>query len=115
MLTLNNSQVSVRWKDGFDNDTVGSYDAIISVNGVDIGTFTVTVVQPRSITDVSLVNAEGSVYVESSVNASTGAYIQIEYEDGTSELKPITVSMLDGNYDLNTIGSYSGLRVTYRS
>lgn len=112
-LTLNNSQVSVRWKDGFDNDTVGSYDAIISVNGVDIGTFTVTVVQPRSITDVSLVNADGSVYVESSVNASTGAYIQIEYEDGTSELKPITVSMLDGNYDLNTIGSYSGLRVTY--
>lgn len=112
-ISLTDSRVSKNWVNGFDNSVPGVYPVEISVDGVKIGTFNVTVTAKRAISSVSILSPEGTVYVESEPSAQTGAYIKVMYDDGGSTLIPITVSMLTGTYDLENVGAYTGLTVKY--
>lgn len=96
-------------------DVSGTYTVPVRYNDVEIGSVSVVVAAEKPVTQVTLVNEEGTVYIGSDLTAKTGAYVRVHYTDGTSVLKPITLSMLSGDYDVDELDDYSNLVVTYNT
>ncbi len=114
-LSLTDSRVSVNWVSGFNNSVPGEYPVEISVDGQLVGTFTVTVAEPKAVEKTTLLNKEGSVGIEAAPQSETGAYIELQYDDGSKSVVPVTLGMLSGNYNVEEVGTYEGLTLTYRN
>ena len=100
----------VTWDTEFDGSVAGTYTGTVKYEGQTLGTIKVTV-QPVSVTSIELITAEGSVTRGSKASAATGGKIKVTYSDGTTVEKDVTLGML--NNDGKTVGTYSGLTVTY--
>lgn len=69
---------------------------------------------PIEITSVTLSSENGWLYVDDENDAYINdAEIIVAYSDGTVENIPLTLDMISGEYQRNTVGEYSGLTVTY--
>ena len=91
----------------------GSTTYTVSYEGITLGQFTVSFT-PRTVTGISLVgDNEGSVFKKSAANVRTSSYIYVTYDEGEPDVVEITADMLEGEFDLNTIGDYTGLTVHY--
>lgn len=100
----------VKWDYTFDGSTAGVYTGTVTYNGISLGTIKVTIT-PVSVTSIKLVVAEGSVNRGANANTITGGTIEVTYSDGKTEIKNVTLGML--NNDGNTVGTFTDLTVTY--
>ena len=92
---------------------------LTAVNGEEISSayrptvqIQVTVVD-KSIASATIDRETATVNYGSKTTASTGAVIEIIYDDGTTDKIPVTVSMLEGDFNLRKTGTYEGLTVMY--
>lgn len=100
----------VKWDPTFDGSTAGVYTGTVTYNGISLGTIKVTIT-PVSVTSIKLVVEEGSVNRGANANTITGGTIEVTYSDGKTEIKDVTLGML--NNDGNTVGTFTDLTVTY--
>lgn len=92
----------------------GSTTYTVSYEGITLGSFDVTFT-PRTVTGISIKDDnEGSVFKKSSENARTSSYIYVNYDEGEPDVIEITADMLSGEFDLNTLGDYENLTVSYK-
>lgn len=63
---------------------------------------------------VSIDETAGAVEKDSAADAETGAILLVVNSDGSHSVLPVTLEMLSGEgLDVTTVGTYSGLTVTY--
>lgn len=111
--TIDVTSDMVTWDTEFDGSTAGTYTGTVTYEGKELGEITVTITA-KSVTNIELVTATGSVTKNSSSSAVTGGKIKVTYSDGTSEELDVTVGMLSGdNLNIKTEGTYGDLTVTY--
>ena len=96
----------------FNTSVAGTYTYTVSYNGTVLKTITVTLTEAQ-ITKVEISSFEGTVYRGAKKTANTGATITVYYDDGTFVPVPVTLNLLTGNFDRNTIGDYEDLTVSY--
>lgn len=95
--------------------TAGTTTYTVSYDGVQVGSFHVTIAN-RTATGIRLMNDnEGTVFVKSPMSTGTSSFIYVDYSDGSFERYPISLSMLSpaSAFDLTTIGDYTDLTVNY--
>ena len=100
----------VTWDSTFNPNVAGTYTGTVKYNGVELGTVTVKIT-PKAVSKIELMDATGSVRVNSGNSANTGGTIKVTYADGTSETVDVTLGML--NTTGKTVGTFEGLTVTY--
>ena len=67
----------------------------------------------KTIKSVTASPMEGTVYVGATSGTATGSVITVTFDDNTTEEVPVTLAMVNGNYDSKKVGTYSGLTIPY--
>ena len=111
--TLPDNDSNISWTlDPSYNGTAGQYAVTISYKNKVLGTAKV-VVPKLTVTKIEVAPMEGTVQKGASNYAKTGSKLTVTYSDGSTRTVDVTLDMLSGNFDKNTVGTYSGLTVTY--
>ena len=69
--------------------------------------------QYKQVVSATIAPESGVVNYGAKTTATTGSVITVTYDDGTTDKVPVTVSMLEGDFNLRKTGVYEGLTVTY--
>ncbi len=93
-------------------DTDGIYSLSVVYEGKTLGTVTVGVAS-KAVSSVAVSPMTGSVERGAVAYAVTGSMLTVTYDDGSVKEVPVTVSMLEGSFDVKTEGAYPGLTVSY--
>ena len=111
--TLLDDDTNIKWTlDPNYDGTAGEYTVAISYRNKVLGTAKV-VVPNLTVTNIEVDSMEGTVQKGASNYAKTGSKLTVTYSDGSTRTVDVTLDMLSGNFDKNTVGTYSGLTVTY--
>ena len=98
----------------YDGTTPGEFAVTITYNGIELGVAKVVVPERELLSgNFEGDKKEGTAPRGSEDDVSTGAKLFLTYEGGYSEVVDITVGMLEGNFDINKNGIYTGLAVVY--
>ena len=104
---------TITWKlDGSYDGTAGEYAVTISYKNKVLGTAKV-IVPKLTINKIEVSPMEGTVQKGASVYAKTGSKLTVTYSDNSTKTVDVTLDMLSGNFDKNTVGDYTGLTVSY--
>ncbi len=114
--TKDDSDTNIKWTlaDNYDGSTPGEYAVTISYKGVTLGTAKV-IVPEATINGITVSPSYGTVTVGASEAALVGATITVDVDDDEGEdyTVPVTVGMLEGDFDTQTVGVYENLTVSY--
>ena len=111
--TLPDNDANITWTLAPNYDgTAGDYAVTISYKNIVIGTAKVTV-PALTVTNIAVAPMDGTVKMGASNYAKTGSKLTVTYSDGSTRTVDVTLGMLSGNFDKNTVGDYTGLTVTY--
>ena len=108
----NASGMSWTFQNTYDSNTTGTYPVTVSYNGVTLGTVNVIVVA-KAATSISVSTMSGKVQRNSNLPTETGSIMKVTYTDGSTAEIPVTLTMLEGNYDISKNGTYTDLTVRY--
>lgn len=104
---------SIKWTlDSSYRGEAGDYAVTISYKNTVIGTAKV-VVPALTVTNIAVAPMEGTVQKGASNYAKTGSTLTVTYSDNSTRKVYVTLGMLSGNFNKNTVGDYTGLTVTY--
>ncbi len=92
--------------------TADIYTLTVTYGGKTLGTITVEVAD-KTATSLVVDPMEGSVERGSKSTVLTGSTMTVTYDDGTSEIIPVTVGMLSGYLNITKNGTYTDLSITY--
>lgn len=107
-----NSDIVWNLESGYDG-TAGEYAVTISYKNKVLGTAKV-IVPKLTINKIEVTPMEGTVQKGASVYAKTGSKLTVTYSsENSTKTVDVTLDMLSGNFDKNTVGDYTGLTVTY--
>lgn len=111
--TLPDDDKNIVWTlDSSYDGTPGEYAVTISYKNKVLGTAKV-VVPALTIDHIAVAPMEGTVQRGASNYAKTGSTLTVTYSDGSTGTVDVTLGMLSGTFDKNTVGDYTGLTVTY--
>ena len=111
--TLPDDDANIKWTlDSSYDGTPGEYAVRISYKNKVLGTAKV-VVPKLTVTKIEVNPMEGTVQRGASNYAKTGSTLTVTYSDGSTGTVDVTLGMLSGSFDKNTVGNYTGLTVTY--
>ena len=111
--TLPDNDANITWTLAPSYDgTAGEYAVTISYKNIVIGTAKVTV-PALTVTNIAVAPMEGTVQKGASNYAKTDSKLTVTYSDGSTRTVDVTLGMLSGNFNKNTVGDYTGLTVTY--
>ena len=111
--TLPDNDANITWTLAPNYDgTAGDYAVTISYKNTVIGTAKVTV-PALTVTNIAVAPMEGTVQKGASNYAKTGSKLTVTYSDGSTRKVDVTLGMLSGSFNKNTVGDYTGLTVTY--
>lgn len=104
---------SIKWTlDSSYRGEAGDYAVTISYKNTVIGTAKV-VVPELTVDHIEVTPMEGTVQKGASNYAKTGSTLTVTYSDNSTRKVYVTLGMLSGNFNKNTVGDYTGLTVTY--
>ena len=110
---LPDDNANITWTlDSSYDGTAGDYAVTISYKNTVIGTAKV-IVPALTVTNIAVAPMDGTVKMGASNYAKTGSKLTVTYSDGSTRTVDVTLGMLSGNFDKNTVGDYTGLTVTY--
>ena len=110
---LPDDDTNIKWTlDSSYNGTAGEYAVTISYKNIVLGRAKV-VVPNLTVTNIAVAPMEGTVQKGARNYAKTGSKLTVTYSDGSTQMVDVTLGMLSGNFDKNTVGTYPGLTVTY--
>lgn len=111
--TLPDNDANITWTlDSSYDGTAGEYAVTISYKNKVLGTAKV-VVPALTVTNIAVTPMEGTVQKGASNYAKTGSTLTVTYSDNSTRKVYVTLGMLSGNFNKNTVGDYTGLTVTY--
>lgn len=111
--TLPDDDANIKWTlDSSYNGEAGEYAVTISYKNKVLGTAKV-VVPKLTVTKIEVNPMEGTVQKGASNYAKTGSTLTVTYSDGSTGTVDVTLGMLSGSFDKNTVDDYPGLTVTY--
>lgn len=111
--TLPDDDANITWTlDSSYRGEAGDYAVTISYKNTVIGTAKV-VVPALTVTNIAVAPMEGTVQKGASNYAKTGSTLTVTYSDNSTRKVYVTLGMLSGNFNKNTVGDYTGLTVTY--
>lgn len=90
----------------------GEYAVTISYKNTVIGIAKV-IVPALTVTNIAVAPMDGTVRKGASNYAKTGSKLTVTYSDGSTRTVDVTLGMLSGDFDKNTVGDYTSLTVTY--
>ncbi|MDD7494916.1 MAG: vWA domain-containing protein, partial [Eubacteriales bacterium] len=94
------------------NGEAGEYAVTISYKNKVVGTAKV-IVPALTVTNIEVTPMEGTVKAGASNYAKTGSKLTVTYTDVSTRTVDVTLGMLSGDFNKNTVGDYTGLTVTY--
>lgn len=110
---LPDDNANITWTlDSSYDGTPGEYAVTITYKNKVLGTAKV-VVPKLTVTKIEVNPMEGTVQKGASNYAKTGSKLTVTYSDGSTRTVDVTLGMLSGSFDKNTVGNYTGLTVTY--
>lgn len=110
---LPDDNANITWTlDSSYDGTPGEYAVTITYKNKVLGTAKV-VVPKLTVTKIEVNPMEGTVQRGASNYAKTGSTLTVTYSDGSTGTVDVTLGMLSGSFDKNTVGNYTGLTVTY--
>lgn len=111
--TLPDSDANISWTlDSSYDGTAGEYAVTITYKNKVLGIAKV-IVPALTVTNIAVAPMEGTVQKGASNYAKTGSKLTVTYSDGSTRTVDVTLGMLSGNFNKNTVGDYTGLTVTY--
>lgn len=111
--TLQDDNANITWTlDSSYRGEAGEYAVTISYKNTVIGTAKV-IVPALTVTNIEVTPMEGTVQKGASNYAKTGSKLTVTYTDGSTRTVDVTLGMLSGDFNKNTVGDYTGLTVTY--
>lgn len=111
--TLPDDNANITWTlDSNYRGEAGEYAVTISYKNTVIGTAKV-VVPELTVDHIEVTPMEGTVKMGASNYAKTGSILTVTYSDGSTRKVDVTLGMLSGDFNKNTVGDYTGLTVTY--
>lgn len=111
--TLPDDNANITWTlDSSYRGEAGEYAVTISYKNTVIGTAKV-VVPELTVDHIEVAPMDGTVQKGASNYAKTGSKLTVTYSDGSTRKVYVTLGMLSGNFNKNTVGDYTGLTVTY--
>ena len=111
--TLQDDDKNIVWTlDPSYDGTPGEYAVTISYKNKVLGTAKV-IVPALTVAKIEVAPMEGTVQKGASNYAKTGSKLTVTYSDGSTRTVDVTLDMLSGSFDKNTVGDYTGLTVTY--
>ena len=111
--TLPDDNANITWTlDSSYRGEAGEYAVTISYKNKVLGTAKV-IVPELTVDHIEVTPMEGTVQKGASNYAKTGSTLTVTYSDGSTRTVDITLEMLSGNFNKNTVGTYTGLTVTY--
>ena len=111
--TLPDDNNSIKWTlDSNYRGEAGEYAVTISYKNKVLGTAKV-IVPALTVTNIAVAPMEGTVKMGASNYAKTGSILTVTYSDGSTRKVDVTLGMLSGDFNKNTVGDYTGLTVTY--
>lgn len=111
--TLPDDNANISWTlDSSYNGEAGEYAVTITYKNKVLGTAKV-IVPALTVTKIEVAPMEGTVQKGASNYAKTGSKLTVTYSDGSTRTVDVTLGMLSGSFDKNTVGDYTGLTVTY--
>ena len=111
--TLSDDDANITWTlDSSYDGTAGEYAVTISYKNKVLGKAKV-IVPALTVTNIEVTPMEGTVQKGASNNAKTGSTLTVTYSDNSTGTVDVTLGMLSGDFDKNTVGDYTGLTVTY--
>lgn len=110
---LPDDNANITWTlDSSYRGEAGDYAVTISYKNTVIGTAKV-IVPALTVTNIAVAPMDGTVKMGASNYAKTGSKLTVTYSDGSTRTVDVTLGMLSGNFNKNTVGDYTGLTVTY--
>lgn len=111
--TLPDDNANISWTlDSSYNGEAGEYAVTITYKNKVLGTAKV-IVPALTVTKIEVAPMEGTVQKGASNYAKTGSKLTVTYSNGSTRTVDVTLGMLSGSFDKNTVGDYTGLTVTY--
>ena len=111
--TLQDDDKNIVWTlDSSYDGTPGEYAVRITYKNKLLGTAKV-VVPELTVAKIEVAPMEGTVQRGASNYAKTGSKLTVTYSDDSTGTVDVTLGMLSGNFNKNTVGDYTGLTVTY--
>lgn len=111
--TLPDDNANITWTlDSSYRGEAGEYAVTISYKNKVLGTAKV-IVPALTVTNIAVAPMEGTVQKGASNYAKTGSTLTVTYSDNSTRKVYVTLGMLSGNFNKNTVGDYTGLTVTY--
>ncbi len=111
--TLADDNANITWTlDSVYNGEPGEYSVTVRYKNIIIGTAKVTVPE-LTVAGIEISPMEGTVKTGASNYAKTGSKLTVTYSDGSTRTVDVTLGMISGDFNKNTVGDYTGLTVTY--
>ena len=111
--TLQDDNANITWTlDSSYRGEAGEYAVTISYKNKVLGTAKV-IVPALTVTNIEVTPMEGTVQKGASNYAKTGSTLTVTYSDNSTRKVYVTLGMLSGDFNKNTVGDYAGLTVTY--
>lgn len=111
--TLPDNDARITWTlDPSYDGTAGEYAVTVSYKNKVLGTAKV-IVPELTVDHIEVAPMEGTVQKGASNYAKTGSKLTVTYSDDSTRTVDVTLGMLSGSFDKNTVGDYPGLTVTY--
>ena len=111
--TLADDNANITWTlaSGYNGEP-GEYSVTVRYKNIIIGTAKVTVPE-LTVAGIEISPMEGTVKTGASNYAKTGSKLTVTYSDGSTRTVDVTLGMISGDFNKNTVGDYTGLTVTY--
>ncbi|MGM9658359.1 MAG: hypothetical protein ACI3W9_05165 [Eubacteriales bacterium] len=111
--TLADDNTNITWTlaSGYNGES-GEYAVTVYYKNIIIGTAKVTVPE-LTVAGIEISPMEGTVKTGASNYAKTGSKLTVTYSDGSTRTVDVTLGMISGDFNKNTVGDYTGLTVTY--
>ena len=111
--TLADDNANITWTlASYYNGEPGEYAVTISYKNKVVGTAKV-IVPVLTVTEIEVTPMEGTVKTGASNYAKTGSKLTVTYSDESTRTVDVTLGMISGDFNKNTVGDYTGLTVTY--
>ena len=112
--TLPDDNANISWTlDSSYNGEAGEYAVTITYKNKVLGTAKV-IVPALTVTKIEVAPMEGTVQKGASNYAKTGSKLTVTYSDGSTGTEDVTLGMLSGTFDKNTVDDYENLTITYQ-